>query len=128
MKKWKWIDHQAILAIHDVQLAEHGGSPGVRDRGLLKSTLARPLNLNMYELADVAAVAACYAAGIIRNHPFIDGNKRTGFVALELFLVLNGYELTASDMECVMSMLAVAEDDISEAGLADWIRLHLERC
>jgi death on curing protein len=121
---WVWLDSQVLLAVHDEQLAEHGGIAGVRDMGLFDSALSRPQNLAVYGTPDAAEVAAAYAYGIARNHPFLDGNKRTAFVAMELFLVLNGYELLANDVECVMTMLAVASDEIAEAELAEWIRAH----
>ena len=122
MKKWVWIDPRAILAIHDEQLAEHGGGSGLRDQGLLESAMARPINLAAYEDPDAAALAASYAVGLAKNHPFVDGNKRTAFVALELFLALNGRELMAGDVDCVVTMLAVAAGDIDETELAEWIR------
>lgn len=125
MKAWIWIDPRAITAIHDEQLAEHGGSAGLRDQGLLESALARPVNLAAYGEPDVAALAASYAVALAKNHPFIDGNKRTAFVALELFLALNGYDLTASDVDCVITMLAVAAGEIDETQLADWVRRNL---
>lgn len=127
MKKWRWIDARAILAIHDEQLAEHGGSAGTRDAGLLESALARPANLAAYESPDVSALAASYAIALAKNHPFVDGNKRTPFVALELFLVLNGYELLADDTDCVMTMLGVATGEIEEPGLAEWIRRNIRK-
>ena len=110
--------------MHDVQLAEHGGGAGVRDAGLLESALARPLNLVAYGEPDAAALAAAYGFGISRNHPFIDGNKRTGFVAAELFLRLNGFNLAATDGDCVLTMLAVAAGDLSEDAFAAWLRGH----
>lgn len=125
MKKWIWIDPRAIVAIHDEQLAEHGGAAGVRDAGLLASVLARPENLAAYTEPDAAALAASYAVGLAKNHPFVDGNRRTAFVALELFLALNGFELIANDVECVITMLAVAAGEIDEATLAKWIRENL---
>ena len=125
MKKWIWIDPRAIIAIHDEQLAEHGGSSGIRDAGLLESALARPVNLAAYEEPDVAALAASYAVGLAKNHPFVDGNKRTAFVAMELFLALNKFELVANDVECVTTMLAVAAGDVDETMLAMWIRQNL---
>jgi len=127
VKKWIWIDSRAIVAIHDEQLAEHGGGAGVRDTGLLESALARPVNLAMYEKPDAAALAASYAVGLAKNHPFVDGNKRTAFVALELFLALNGFSLVANDVECVTTMLGVAAGDIGEKALADWIRRNLAK-
>ena len=127
MKKWVWIDARAILAIHDEQLAEHGGRSGLRDQGLLESALARPFNLAAYEKPDAAALAASYAVALARNHPFVDGNKRTAYVALELFLAMNGFELIASDIECTVTMLAVAPGDIDEVALAEWVRHNIAR-
>lgn len=127
MRKWVWIDSAVILAVHDELIAEHGGPPGVRDRGLLESALARPTNRAAYGKADHADLAACYATGIARNHPFADGNKRTAFVAVELFLSLNGWKLTAADVESVIAMLALADGTLSEAAFADWIRRHAAR-
>ena len=127
MKKWIWIDARAIVAIHDEQLAEHGGAAGTRDQGLLASALSRPINLAAYEKPDAAALAASYAVGLAKNHPFVDGNKRTAFVALELFLALNGFELDASDVDCVLTMLAVASGEMDEPMLADWIRHNIKK-
>lgn len=117
-----WIDAAVVHAIHEEQIAEHGGSAGLRDQGLLESALARPQNLASYGEPDVAACAAAYGYGLSRNHPFIDGNKRTAFVAVELFLGLNGYEFEAADADCVLTMLRVAEGSISETNFAAWIR------
>ena len=122
---WVWIDTRAIQVIHDEQLAEHGGGAGVRDPGLLESALSRPVNLAAYEKPDAAALAASYAVGLAKNHPFVDGNQRTAFVALELFLGLNGFELAAEDVNCVVTMLAVAAGEIDEAAVAAWIRQHM---
>jgi len=119
-----WIDDAVIVAVHEVQLAEHGGLTGVRDAGLLDSALARPLNLASYGTPDLFDCAAAYGYGISRNHPFIDGNKRTGYVAMELFLELNGMRLNANDADCVLTMLAVAAGDIDETALATWLRTH----
>lgn len=132
MTAWVWLQPEVLIAVHEAQLAEHGGSPGTRDMGLFESAIARPFNFDAYGLPDgrapdVAALAAAYGYGISRNHPFIDGNKRTGFVAMELFLRLNGWQLTASDGDCVMTMLAVAAGDISEEAFADWLRTQLVR-
>ena len=121
---WVWIDPVVIRAIHGEQLAEHGGGMGTRDEGFLESALARPMQLAAYDTPDVADLAAAYGHGLAKNHPFIDGNKRTAFVAVELFLALNGSVLTANDADCVMTMLAVAASDIDEASFADWIRRH----
>lgn len=122
MSGWVWIDRAVMLAVHDEQLAEHGGAIGLRDEGLFDSALARPQNLAVYGTPDHADLAAAYGVGLAKNHPFIDGNKRTAFVAVELFLVLNGYELTASDADCVLTMLAVAAGDLDEAAFAAWVR------
>ena len=124
MTGWIWIDPTVVLAIHEEQLAEHGGSPGVRDVGLLESALARPMNLAAYGEPDVAELAASYGFGIARNHPFVDGNKRTAFVSVELFLRLNGYRLSADDSACVLTMLAVAAGEMDEANFTDWLRRH----
>lgn len=122
---WVWVEPRVIIAVHAEQLAEHGGGEGLRDAGLLESALARPMNLAAYDEPDVAALAAAYGFGIVRNHPFVDGNKRTGLIALELFLALNGYGLVADDTECVLTILALAAGTLDEAGLADWIRARL---
>ena len=121
---WVWIDPRVLLAVHEEQLAEHGGAPGTRDLGLFDSALARPRNLALYGEPDAAALAAAYGCGIARNHPFVDGNKRTAFVAVELFLALNGLELTADDGACVLTMLAVAAGSMDEATFAAWLRTH----
>lgn len=122
---WVWLDAQVLLAVHDAQLAEHGGISGVRDIGLFESAVSRPQHMASYDVPDAAALAAAYGYGIARNHPFLDGNKRTAFVAMELFLMLNGHVLNANDVDCVMTMLAVAAGDIDEAAFADWIRKHI---
>jgi death-on-curing protein len=119
---WRWLSEAVILAIHDEQLAEHGGGSGVRDAGLLSSALARPEQLAHYGRPDVADLAAAYAFGIARNHPFVDGNKRTAFVAAGLFLALQGQRLVADDADKVMTVLALAAGDISEAQFAAWLR------
>ena len=116
-----WIDLEVVLAIHDEQLAEHGGQPGVRDRGLLESALARPRNQFSYGEASIARLAASYAFGLSRNHPFLDGNKRTSLVVAELFLELNGTELTATDAQCVTTFLALAAGELGEDQFAGWI-------
>lgn len=123
---WTWIDAQVLLAVHEAQLAEHGGAPGTRDMGLFESALARPQHLQAYGEPDAAALAAAYGAGIARNHPFIDGNERTAFVAVELLLALNGLALVADDAQCVLTMLTVASGDLDEAAFADWLRTHTE--
>lgn len=126
MKEPRWLPKQLILAVHNRQLAEHGGGAGVRDEGLLESALARPQNLFTYGESDVAALAGAYAFGIAKNHPFIDGNKRTAFVACELFLAANGYDLAASDEECLAMMLGLAASEIDEAEFAAWLRENVQ--
>ena len=125
MKPWIWVEIRDVLAIHEAQLSEHGGAEGLRDLGGLESALARPLNLAAYGEPDAAALAAAYGFGIAKNHPFVDGNKRTAFVTFEFFLELNGYCLTADDVQCVLIMLAVADSTSSEAEFATWIRSNL---
>ena len=116
-----WVDLDVVLAIHDEQLAEHGGQPGVRDPGLLESALGRPRNQFAYGEPSITRLAASYAFGISRNHPFLDGNKRTSLVVAELFLELNGYELIASDAQCVTTCLQLAAGELTEDQLAEWI-------
>lgn len=127
MKRWRWLAPEAIAAIHDYQLAEHGGSAGTRDAGLLESALARSRNLAAYGEPDHADLAAAYGFGIARNHPFVDGNKRTAFVAVELFLDLNGFRLEAEDADCVLTVIALAVGDLDERAFAAWIRAHARR-
>ncbi|TRZ90657.1 MAG: type II toxin-antitoxin system death-on-curing family toxin [Rhodocyclaceae bacterium] len=125
MSDWVWILRRVIIAAHGEQLAEHGGAGGIRDAGLLESALARAQNLAAYGDPDVAALAAAYGFGIVRNHPFVDGNKRAALIATELFLVLNGYELVAGDANCVLTVLALAAGELDEAEFAGWLRTHL---
>jgi death-on-curing protein len=126
--RWVWIADSVVLAIHDAQLAEHGGIAGIRDEGLLASALARLRNLEAYgEDVDASALAAAYAFGIARNHAFLDGNKRTAFVVMELFLNLNGWVLNADDADCISTMLALAAGDLSEKALAVWVRSHIAK-
>lgn len=125
--RWTWVLESVALAIHEAQLAEHGGISGVRDAGLLSSAMARPQNLAAYgDRPDVADLAAAYAFGLARNHPFLDGNKRTAFVVMELFLNLNGWILKADEAECISTMLALAAGDLPEKNLATWLRSQLE--
>jgi death-on-curing protein len=121
-----WINENAVLAIHEEQIAEHGGQAGVRDLGLLQSALARPRNLLAYGNPDIASLAASYAFGLAKNHPFFDGNKRVSLAVTEAFMMLNGHELTADDTACVKIWLRVAEGTLDEEGLAAWLRTHIE--
>jgi death on curing protein len=123
---WIWIASKVLLAVHDEQLAEHGGAAGTRDLGLFESAMARPQNLALSGTPDVAELAASYGCGLARNHPFIDGNKRTAFVAVELFLWLNGQELMAEDGDCVLTMLALASGTMDEPAFAAWLREHTQ--
>ena len=124
-RKWVWIATEVALAAHAEQLAEHGGGDGIRDAGMLDSAMARPQNLAQYGDPDAAALAAAYAFGIARNHPFTDGNKRTAAVVSETFLMLNGYELGATDAELVVAFVALAAGELGEDELADWFRQYL---
>ncbi len=122
---WVWIDLQTVLAVHQEQLAEHGGAGGVRDGALLESALARPKQSVAYGTPEIADLAASYGFGLARNHAFVDGNKRSAFVAVELFLELNGCTLHAADADCVVTMLALAAGELDEPAFADWIRRHV---
>ena len=124
-QEWIWIEVAVAVAAHDEQLAEHGGARGVRDRNMLESAMARPLNLVAYAEPDAAGLAASYAFGIARNHPFVDGNKRTAAVVSETFLALNGYALGCEDVELVTTFLALAAGELSIEALTDWFRSHL---
>ena len=129
MTKIVWLFEETVIAIHHRQVAEHGGSEGLRDEGLLSSALARPQNLLAYgePRPDLASLAAAYAYGIARNHPFVDGNKRTALVAARTFLILNGVDLEATQDDKVLTFLSLAEGAVYEEELADWIRkrIHL---
>ena len=121
----KWVALSVVLAIHDEQLAEHGGGAGLRDEGLLESALSRPRNLFSYENADVPRLAAAYAYGICKNHPFVDGNKRASLVVAELFLAMNGVGLDATDLECVEFWRSLAAGEVDEQRLALWFKQHI---
>jgi death-on-curing protein len=127
MREWIWLDREQLLAAHDEQLAEHGGASGIRDPGLFESALARPPNLAAYGEPDAAALSAAYCFGLAKNRAFVDGNKRISLVALETFLVLNGYQLLADDAQCVLVILSVASVAFGEDELAEWIRKHLQQ-
>ena len=124
-REWVWIATSVAEAVHAEQLAEHGGAAGLRDAGALASAMDRARNLAAYGEPDVAALAAAYAFGIARNHPFTDGNKRSAAVISETFLTLNGQRLEVSDAELVVAFLALAAGELSEDELADWFRAHL---
>ena len=122
-----WIEHNLVLAIHDRQLAEYGGAEGLRDETLLGSALARPLNHLLYTGADSIDLAAKYTVGIVQNHPFVDGNKRTGFVVGVLFLELNGYRFTASEADAAQAVLELAAGTIDEDSFRDFLRANVEK-
>ena len=122
---WRWVDRRALLLLHAESLAEHGGSAGLRDEGLLDSALARPLNLVAYGEPDFADLAASYALGLAKNHPFVDGNKRAAFLGTGLFLALNGFRLRASQVDATQAMLALAADELSEEAFARWLRANV---
>ena len=120
-----WLDADAALAVHDRQISEHGGGTGVRDAGMMKSALARPINRWAYGEDDLANLAAGYAFGVARNHPFVDGNKRTAWVLARLFLALNGVTLSFEPEDAIRAMLALAAGEISEEEMADWFRQRI---
>lgn len=122
-----WIESELVLAIHDRQLAEHGGAEGLRDESLLESAVARPINHLHYTGTDIIDLAAKYTVGIVQNHPFVDGNKRTGFVVGALFLELNGYRFTASEEDAAQAVLDLAAGRIDESAFRDFIRANVER-
>jgi death-on-curing protein len=125
MKEPRWLDQRVVLLLHSESLAEHGGSSGMRDQGLFESALARPRNLFAYEPdADIAQLAAAYGFGLARNHAFVDGNKRIAFIAVTLFLRLNGFRLVSEHVDKIRTMIDVAAGKILEAEFADWIRAH----
>ena len=125
---WRWVSKQALVLLHGESLATHGGREGMRDEGLLDSALMRPKNILAYADADnppdAAALAASYGVGLAKNHPFVDGNKRAAFLAVGLFLYLNGLRLQATQTDATLTMLAVAAGDITEEAFAAWLREH----
>lgn len=125
MTAWRWIGPKTVYAVHDRQLAEHGGLDGIRDQGAVESALARPQNRAVYDNPDAAALAAAYAYGLARNHGFADGNKRTAWVVARLFLADNGCRLRFDKLEAVRIVEAVAAGSLSEEDLAAWFRTHL---
>jgi death on curing protein len=124
-REWPWIELATVLAIHEEQLQQHGGGIGIRDIGLLESALARPQQLATYEQPDVCALAAAYAHGIARNHPFVDGNKRTAWVVARVFLLLNGLDRTASDEDSYITMMHLAAGDMTQEEFTAWLRANM---
>ncbi|MGO1080280.1 type II toxin-antitoxin system death-on-curing family toxin [Inquilinus sp. CA228] len=126
MTDWRWVGADLVYALHDRQLAEHGGPDGVRDPGAVESALARPLNLAAYGTPDAADLAAAYAFGLARNHGFVDGNKRTAWVVARLFLADNGYRLRFDPVDAVKTVEALAAGSLGESQLAAWFRDRLQ--
>lgn len=124
---WKWIDKNSLLVLHDESLTLHGGASGIRDEGLLDSALARAVNLAAYGEPDVADLAAAYGSGLAQNHAFVDGNKRAAFLAVGLFLFLNGYRLKATQVNATITMLNLAAGELNETDFAAWLRQNSER-
>jgi death-on-curing protein len=124
--EWRWVASDVVHAIHDRQLAEHGGGAGVRDPGMVESALARPLNLAAYGSPDAADLAAAYAFGIAKNHGFVDGNKRTAWVVARLFLADNGYRIGFAPGDAIRAVEGLAAGEIDEAAFAAWIRQRIE--
>ena len=127
MKRRRWVREDVVYAIHDQQLAEHGGPDGVRDAGALESALARARNVAAYERRDAAALAAAYAYGLARNHPFADGNKRTAWVVARVFLAINGHRLEFDPPDAVRTIKGLAAGALSESELAGWFRKRLKK-
>ena len=128
MKTPKWVDRRALILLHGETLAEHGGLPGLRDEGALEASLARPRHQHAYEpQSELPRLAAAYCFGIVRNHPFNDGNKRAGFLALGLFLARNGRELTADPVEAIAVVLRLADGKMKELALAAWIKQNIKK-
>ena len=127
MKEPIWVEKRDALAIHEQLLILHGGASGLRDEGLLESALARPRQQFAYASPDIIELASAYTAGIVRNHPFVDGNKRTGFVAGILFLEVNGYVFTATEAEAAQAVLELAAGTVDETGFAAFLRDHVKR-
>ena len=127
MTKWLWLDERDAMALHDRSLVLHGGAAGLRDQGLLQSALARPQQLAAYgEDVDIIALAASYTAGVVQNHPFVDGNKRSGFILGILFLETNGARFEASEEDAATAVLALASGEIDEAGYATFLRANVK--
>lgn len=121
-----WLDAEAAITFHNENLQRFGGPEGIRDMTLLESALARPINKHAYAAEfDLAGLAAAYAFGIARNHPFVDGNKRAAYVAMEVFLLINGYMLELDEEDAIATFRALAAGDLSEDQLATWIRDHM---
>lgn len=124
MKQPQWVLREVVFAAHDQSLAQFGGAAGLRDEATLDSALGKPLNIFAYGKPSVFDLAASYAYGIVKNHPFVDGNKRTGFIAAAVFLELNGYAFHASEVDAALQTLALAAGEVSEAAYSDWLKVN----
>ena len=127
MKKPAWVLPEVVLILHEQSLAQFGGAPGVRDEGLLHSALSKPQSLFAYGKPSLFDLAASYAFGLVKNHPFIDGNKRVGFVVAVLFLELNGYEFQATEVDAALRTLALAAGGMKEAAYSEWLKANSKR-
>ena len=127
MSEPRWVRHDVAIAIHERVLADYGGQSGIRDSGLLESALARPQHIHAHDNPDLASLAAAYATGIIRNHPFVDGNKRVGFMAAYVFLAFNGVTLTATEVSATRAVLDLAAGEMTEEQFAQWLRNNVEQ-
>lgn len=127
MKKPVWVLREVVLILHEQSLAQFGGAPGVRDEGLLDSALSKPQNLFAYSKPSLFDLAASYCFGLLKNHPFIDGNKRVGFVVAVLFLELNGYKVQATEVDAALSTLALAAGSMNEAAYSEWLKVNSRR-
>ena len=125
MSQWKWVNRQVLLLLHDESLAEHGGASGLRDEGLFDSALGRSVNLALYEQPHVASLAASYGLGLAKNHPFVDGNKCAAFLAVGMFLAVNGFRLQASQADATLTVMDVAAGVMDQATFAQWLRDHI---
>lgn len=126
MTEWRWVAQDVVFAVHDRQIAEHGGGPGVRDKGLIESALAKPQNIAAYGDPDIAELVASYAFGLAKNHGFVDGNKRIAWITARLFLIDNGNRLVFDKIEAVRLMEDVASGAVNEIALAEWFRQRLQ--
>jgi death on curing protein len=125
VKESIWLERRAVLAMHEEQLREHGGGYGLRDEGLMESALARPVQLfHSGDKPDIFTLAAAYGFGVAKNHPFVDGNKRTAFQCMYVFLLINGIEITATEVDTVVTILALADGSLSESELAQWLKAN----
>lgn len=126
MSDWRWVSMELVLALHGRQLAEHGGADGIRDKAAIESALARPRNVALYETPDAADLGAAYAFGLIKNHGFVDGNKRVGWITMRVFLLDNGHRLKFDKIDAIQTVLKLAGGELAEAEFAHWIRQRFQ--